>query len=193
MVSSRELHPLTTDSSPTPASDFTECLCLQAGDGRLQGARGRQTQGRGGPRVCIVPLQGSRCYSPHSGQDPGVRSRGGQEGPCEGRRPHPSTDLPWLLQKQACRRSSPSATPPQGEDTMNAGTGHTREQECPSASFFICSPGGKRPRAVLGQICGQVPGDAGSGYTVFPKRGSYGHLSQGSPCPTSGEEAVGVP
>lgn len=111
MVSSREFHPRQLQTSRSASA------CKQG----MAAARspGKTDMGARGARVCIVPLQGSRCYSPHSGQDPGVRSRGGQEGPCECRRPHTSTDLPWLLQKHACRRSSPSATPPQGEDTIN--------------------------------------------------------------------------
>lgn len=102
---------------------------LLAGGGQLQPSKceplpmnswhergGGRQGGERGACVCIVPLQGSRCCGPHSGEDI-INYR---------HRTHQGATMPSL------------------------------------ASLFMCSPGGKWPRAVLGQTCGQVPGDAGS-------------------------------
>lgn len=60
------------------------------------------------------------------------------------------------------------------------------------ASLYV--PHGERgPGRCWDRFVGKCLVMLGAGYIVFPKRGNYGHLSQGSPCPTSGEEAVGVP
>lgn len=143
---------------------------------------GETDTGARGARVCIVPLQGSRCYSPHSGQDPGVRSQGGQEGPCKRRRPHSSTDLHWLLQKHACRRSSPSATPPQGVDTINCRHRTHQGARLSLSKLLYMFPRGERgPGRCWDRFVGKCLVMLGAGYTVFPKRGSYGHLSQGPP------------
>lgn len=160
---------------------------LLAGGGQLQPSKceplpmnswhergGGRQGGERGACVCIVPLQGSRCCGPHSGEDPGCMagSGGGRQGATEVRKgpwghlePFTATDLlPWVIQeKHARHRPSPSAPPPQGEDIINYRHRTHQGATMPSlASLFMCSPGGKWPRAVLGQTCGQVPGDAGS-------------------------------
>ena len=49
-----------------------------------------------------------------------------------------------------------------GHHKLQAQDTHQGARTPSLASFFICSPGGKWPRAVLGQTCGRVPGDARS-------------------------------
>lgn len=147
-------------------------------------------------RVCIVPLQGSRCCGPHSGEDPGV---GGMEkirkGPCEQLRPYTSTNLlAWVIWKHACHRPSPSANLPQEEDSINCRhKTHRGARMTFLASFFICSSGESGPGLYWDRSVGKCLVMLGAGYTVFPKHDSLRHLNQGLPCPTSREEVAGEP
>lgn len=120
-----------------------------------------ETHGGEGARVCIVPLQGWRCYTPHSAQDPGVRSRGGQEAP---------VSVSALTRPQTCPgspRSMHVTGLPPPRPSLQERTPWSRHRTHQGARLSLSKllyvfPGGKRPRAVLEQICGQVPNDAGS-------------------------------
>lgn len=58
----------------------------------------------------------------------------------------------------------------------------------------LCAPQGESgPGLCWDRFVGKCLVIQGAGYTVFPKHGSLEHLNQGVPCPTSREEAVGVP
>lgn len=120
--------------------------------------------------------------------------RGGQEWP---------VSISGLTLPETCPRSSracmsqvfPSATPPQGEDTINCRHRTHQEARMSSlASCFICSPGGKWPRVVLGQIGGQVPGDAGSRvHCFFLNMAAWDTSTRASPVQLLEERQWGCP
>lgn len=74
------------------------------------------------------------------------------------------------------------------------GTGQPGSKKALLDKLLYMPPGdgGKWPRAMLGQTCGQVPCDAGGG-VQFPKHGSLGHPQAGPSHQTSRDKAVGVP